>query len=297
MFGLRFKPEGMAGIARVRLTLDDPSVYDDREGYDPAFLGGGFKVPLPRMSQAHDALTVRGGGRHLKYHNFTTAQSKSRRVPIFSACNLDGKRAKKSARSNVWHFDPRIDPRYQIIEECYGNAKDDLFSRGHMTRREDPVWGDSAREAEEDTFTVTNAAPQMQSHNSPIWLGLEDYVLKNARKSKQKACVLTGPVLGKRDPKIHGVKIPVRFWKIVAFIHDVTDDLSAVAYLDSQAEFLPDVSPAFVWGQYKGMQVPVQRIEKLTGLGFGPLRKADVLSGADATFAYVAEKPEQLILG
>lgn len=282
---LSFGIDHTATAASVVKTLEPIENYDNRKGYDPAFLGEDFVVPLPKLSTKHDPLPVKGGGKILHYHNFSTVQSKKRRVPIFSACNIKGSALKKETRSNQWHFDPRIDPKFQILEECYGNASDSFFSRGHMTRREDPVWGRNSKQAERDTFVVTNAAPQMQGHNSPVWLGLEDYVLRNAGKAKQLATVITGPVLSSRDPVIHAVKIPVRFWKIVAFIHDDSGELASVAYLSSQAEFLPAVEPTFVWGQYKDMQVTVKRIETLTGLRFGPLAKADVLSGADETFA------------
>ena len=126
----------------------------------------------------------------------------------------------------------------------------------------------------------------MQGHNSPVWLSLENHVLRNADKDNQKVSVLTGPVLSKKDPILYGVKIPVQIWKIVAFPPNAKA-LASVAYLDSQAEFLPEKEgqPAFVWGEFKGMQVPVSRIEKLTGLSFGSLRKADVLDGADASYA------------
>lgn len=292
----RFSVSSTAAVAKVKLTLDDPALYDDREGYDADFLGDGARVPLPKLRATHVPVPVKGGGTVLKYHNFSTCQSKSRRVPFYSACNINGKALKKEKRSNTWHYDPRIPTKYQIIEECYGDAADDMFSRGHMTRREDPVWGRDSKQAEADTFCVTNAAPQMQAHNAPIWLGLEDHVLKNAGKAKQRASVFTGPVLRKNDPVVHGVKIPIDFWKIVAFIHDDTDSLSAVAYLDGQADFLPTAEPTFVWGAYKHMQVPITRIEKITGLSFGRLRSVDVLAAADATFAFRLNALDELLL-
>jgi endonuclease G len=293
---LRFGLPSVASAAGVVKTIETIASYDNRKGYDPDFLGKDFHVPLPKMSSKHDPLAVQGGGKVLNYHNFSTSQSKKRRVPIFSACNIKGSALKKVKRSNKWHLDPRIDSQYQILEECYGNAADSFFSRGHMTRREDPVWGRNSVQAERDTFVATNAAPQMQGHNSPVWLGLEDYVLRNAGKDRQLATVITGPVLRTRDPVIHGVKIPVEFWKIVAFIHDDTGELASVAYLSSQAEFLPTVEPTFVWGQFKDMQVTVGRIEQMTGLKFGPLKRADVLAGADATFARQTSELAQVLL-
>jgi endonuclease G len=284
----------------VTRTLRDPAEYDDREGYAADFMGAGARVPLPRLSDARkrDAAPVKGGGVVLKYRHFSVVQSKKRRMCFFSACNIDGAKSGKVAkRSNLWRYDPRIDTKYQLIDECYGDEADGLFSRGHMTRREDPVWGTDKKTAEADTFHATNAVPQMQSHNSPVWLSLEDHVLRNADKDNQKVSVFTGPVFSGSDPVLYGVKVPVRLWKIVAFQRPGSRVLASVAYLDSQAEFLPDAGgPAFVWGQFKGMQVPLGRIEQLTGLRFGALTRADVLNGADATFSLTVRDVRDVLL-
>jgi endonuclease G len=287
-------------MLRVVKTLRPVAEYDDREGYAPNFLGTAARVPLPRLNdeQRDDAAGVSDGGVELKYHHFSVVQSKKRRMCFFSACNIDGAKTSKAAkRSNVWRYDPRIATKFQLIDECYGNENEGLFSRGHMTRREDPVWGTVKKKAEEDTFHATNQVPQMQSHNSPVWLSLEDHVLRNADKDDQKVIVITGPVLSKQDPVLHKVKVPVKLWKIVAFLRPGSKALVSVAYLDSQAEFLPDPGgPAFVWGQFRGMQVPVKRLEQLTHLDFGPLTRADVLSAADPNFAFTVHRVQDILL-
>lgn len=297
----RFEIPAGADLAGTSTVPIDPAEFEDRSGYEVDFLGDGFSVPLPRLteSQAKDAVKITGTQRiELRYENFSVVQSKKRRMCYFSACNLDGKKSKKIPRSNTWRFDGRIPTKSQILEECYGREDEDMFSRGHMTRREDPVHGTKvrARIAERDTFTVTNAVPQMQSHNSPVWLGLEDYLLDNSRDDNQRVSVFTGPVFRSNDPILFGVKIPITFWKIVAFIHDETGELAAAAYKDSQAEFIPDADIAFVFGKFREMQVTVRAIEKMTRLKFGPLAKADVLAGADASFALSVEQPSDAIL-
>jgi len=297
----RFSVDPAATIAGVVKSVLPIEHYDDREGYDPDFLMPAARVPLPALAAAKkpDAAKVAGGGTHLHYTNFSVMISKSRRMCVYSACNIDGKQRKKSPRSNQWRRDPRVKLELQILEECYGRDQDGFFSRGHMTRREDPVWGPKAMAvvAEKDTFHVTNAVPQMQGHNGAIWLSLEDHVLQNADKADQKVSVFTGPVLKKSDPVIHDVKIPVQLWKVVAFVRPKTKQLAAVAYLDSQAEFLPDTGgPSFVWGQFKGLQVPVARITQLTGLNFGPLKNADVLAGAGPAFAYSVARVQDILL-
>jgi endonuclease G, mitochondrial len=63
------------------------------------------------------------------------------------------------------------------MKESYGNAP--KFSRGHMTRREDPIWGITLELGNSDSMHVTNTVPQIQSFNAGIWLDLEDYALLN----------------------------------------------------------------------------------------------------------------------
>ena len=296
-----FAIDATATMVGIRKAVAPIESYDDRNGYDEDFLGQSARVPLPTVPAARkkDVVKVKpGNGSVLDYRNFSVVMSRSRRICFFSASNIDGKTRRKRKRGdNPWRFDGRLDTKLQILEECYGSNQDGLFSRGHMTRREDPVWGKKARQAEDDTFHVTNAVPQMQGHNGGIWLSLEDHVLQNADKDDQRVSVFTGPVLRRSDPVLYKVKIPVQFWKIVAFLQPRTKTLSAVAYLDSQAEFLPEAGRnAFVWGQFRGLQVPVSRIENLSGLRLAALKRADVLAGADGTFAYSVSRVEDILL-
>ena len=247
--------------------------------------------------QKQAAPRLDGKGLQLDYWNFSLVTNKSRKMPFFSAVNIDGKLSKKMDRPDLWHYDPRIDTKFQLIDEVYGDEKKGFFSRGHMTKREDPGWGDNAAQAEVDTFCATNQVPQMQSHNGGIWKSLEDYLLKHAAKDKQRLVVITGPVLSDDDPVVHKVKIPVLLWKVIAFIHDDTQALTSVAYLSSQANKLPNVGTnSFVFGEFKDLQVPVTRITAETGLDFGPLVDADVLKEADGTFAVALQKVDDLIL-
>jgi endonuclease G len=192
---------------------------------------------------------------------------------FFSACNIDGTLSKRGVKRDVWKTDPRIPKSMQIIKECYGNPP--KFSRGHMTRKEDPIWGDmaAAKIACSDTFHVTNATPQMQPFNAPVWLALEDYALENARQDEMKITVITGPIFTDKDPEKYKVKIPVEFFKIITFIHDKTKKLCATGYTVSQEDYLKPEE--FVYGEFKTYQVSIKSIEKRTGLDFGKLSSVD----------------------
>ncbi len=103
----------------------------------------------------------------LRYEHYSVVMSRSRRMCFFSAVNIDGNLSKKAKRVG-WKWDPRIPRDQQIMNECYGSPP--RFSRGHMTRREDPGWGDAAaaKRGNEDSMHVTNTTPQMQAFNAPI---------------------------------------------------------------------------------------------------------------------------------
>ncbi|WP_181832672.1 DNA/RNA non-specific endonuclease [Bosea caraganae] len=262
-----------------------PEDYRDREGYAADFLGE--TVPLPKVERAaSDVLTYDNEGQQdsvLRYEHYSVVMSRSRRLCFFSATNIDGNLSRKSARVG-WKWDPRILKSQQIMNECYGNPP--RFSRGHMTRREDPGWGDpvTAKRGNEDSMHVTNATPQMQAFNAPIWLALEDYALQHAREDDMKISVFTGPYFSDHDRPIYGVRIPLAFWKIIAFIHDETGRLCATGYEMNQEQNLPS-EEEFVFGAFTSpqlgtaAQVPIHTIEMRSGLNFGPLASVDPLTG------------------
>jgi endonuclease G len=178
---------------------------------------------------------VEGSGDRLDYQHFSIVMSKSRRIAMFVACNIDGSTSKTIDRGDdKWAYDGRIPLDAQIGEELY--ADNDL-DRGHLVRREDPNWGtdESAAVANEDTFHFTNCSPQMGAFNQRTWLGLENYILQNTRRWQDRVTVFTGPVFRDDDPVYRGIRIPVAYWKVVAFVHD-DGRPSATAYVIDQSK-------------------------------------------------------------
>ena len=255
-----------------------PEDYVGRAGYAPAFIGP--RIPLPVIKNTRDVLTFVWNGRRtsvLKYQHFSVVMSHSRRLCIYSAVNIDGSTPRRGKRPS-WRLDARIPAGQQIRDECYGNEP--LFARGHMTRREDPIWGTPA-DAElgnVDSMHVTNTVPQMQPFNAGVWLALESYALENARRDQMRISVFTGPFLLADDPVREGVRIPRSFWKVIAFIHDKTGKLCATGYTMSQEDFLRDEE--FVFGRHETTQTRISSIERRARLSFGRLAALDPLKGA-----------------
>jgi len=245
--------------------------------YDPSFLGG--DLPLP-VSETNPALTV-----VLGYTHFSVGFNRTRRLAEFTTVNIDGSALVEVERSDDWFLDDRLPEDEQAGPDLY--ARNDL-DRGHLVRRRDPVWGDDAERANRDTFCYTNAAPQVNVFNQSkeLWLGLEDYVLDNARTTDRRLTVVTGPVFSSDDPVYRGVQIPARFFKVAAWSEGGPDGggLAATAYLLDQGDLLDALdlssdSPraAAELGAYRTFQVAVAEVADAAALDLGALVGADRL--------------------
>jgi len=257
----------------------DADEFEGRNGYTTSFLRG-WDITLPQGvgPAADDMRRVRrrgGGGVELKYRNFSVIMSISRRMPMLTAVNVDGSQSRRLPRIDTWSFDGRLDKKDQWGDELYaGNSLD----RGHMVRREDPVWGSlkAAQQANEDTFHFTNSCPQMAGVNHKTWLGLEDYILKHARADGMKVTVFTGPFFTDRDLEYrNGARIPLSFWKVVAIVAE-DGRPSATAYTVSQARELEELE--FVYAGYKTYQISVQRVMDEAHIDFSALLDYDGFS-------------------
>jgi endonuclease G len=296
--GERAAGDGAALVEAPPRKVED---YDDRFGYEPDFLGPAteHRVPLPKLPSGADAPDVKGapaGARKvLRYTHFSLVLSKSRRLPIYTAVNIDGEQLRNIPRKgDAWYFDPRVDKDFQAGNDIY--ARNDL-DRGHMVRRLDPVWGSTseAKRANDDTFHFANACPQHKDLNQRTWNDLEDYILGNSGAHELKVCLFTGPVLEDDDPEYRGIRLPRQFWKVAVLVNDATGKLSTTAYMLSQASMIKDITE-FVFGQYRTYQVPVARVEKLTGLRFGKVADFDPLKGQPFDEALAVGAPSSRVI-
>lgn len=253
-------------------TVED---FAGRDGYDEGFLG--VPVPIPALAGVETVL--------LPYTHFSVLMRPDKRLAAVTALGIDGGKLLDLDRSGInWRLDPRLREDQQTGERVY--ARNDI-DRGHLVRRASAVWGDSRAEAAQanaDTFHYTNAAPQAAKFNQgmELWLGMESYLLDHAAAHSRKLVVFTGPIFSDLDPVYRGVGIPLRFFKVAAFIHEGV--LAATGYVVDQTPQLadlPDVPrPGAVdetppLGPFRTFQVPVRDIAELTGLNLNQLVAAD----------------------
>ena len=245
-----------------------------RVGLDEQPLG--VPVPLPAL---RDPLpTVR-----LDHTHFSVLVRPDRRLAAVAGVGIDGALLRDLSRAGIdWRLDPRLPADQQTGEDVY--ASNDL-DRGHLVRRADAVWGATEIEAQqgnEDTFSLTNAAPQAAAFNQgeELWLGLEDLLLGNAATGQRRLVVFTGPVLAPTDPPYRGVQVPLRFWKVAAFVDG--GELGATGYVLDQTDLVGDLTQRATDsppppGAFRTFQVPIADIAALTGLDMDRLVAVDRL--------------------
>lgn len=254
------------------LTAED---LTGRLGFDEGFLGS--EVPLPSLTGFETVL--------LPYTHFSVLMRPDKRLAAVTALGIDGATLMGLDRSGIdWRLDPRLSDDMQTGERFY--ARNDI-DRGHLVRRASAVWGKTRAEAEQantDTFFYTNAAPQAARFNQglELWLGLETYLLENAADNARRLVVFTGPIFSDRDPVYRGTEIPLRYFKVAAFLFE--GSLATTGYVVDQTpqlEDLPDVElpgaldEAPPLGPFRTFQVPVRDIAALTGLSMPQLVEAD----------------------
>jgi len=253
---------------------------ESRAGYDPAFLG--VDVPMPTLATPEPTV-------ELRYLHYSLLFRPDRRLAAVTAVTVDGARLIQVDRTDNWGLDPRLAAELQAGPPVY--AHNDL-DRGHLVMRASATWGNTeeeAQQAEADTFYFTNAAPQNKLFNQghELWLGLEDYLQEHADAFDRKLVVLAGPVLDAADPPYRDIQVPLRFWKVVAFVQDGA--LAATGYLLDQTPMVDDLGAAIeetVPGQlprldpFRTFQVPIADIAALAGVALDQLVAVDLLQSA-----------------
>lgn len=254
-------------------------------GYDSAFLDLPLALPLPDAAEPDAsgpdaALPDPAKTTALDYTHFTVLLDRKRRLARVSGVNLDGSDITDLPRADDWRYDPRIPPEWQTGPAVY--AGNDL-DRGHLVRRRDPVWGADAAQAESDTFHYTNAAPQAAGFNQSkeLWLGLEDHVLAYASANSLRLSVFTAPILDASDPAYRGIRVPLRFWKVAAWVDG--DSLAAAGFVLDQSglEGVPTEIAAGLppLGPFRTFQTPIADISAASGVRMPQLVAADGMRG------------------
>jgi endonuclease G len=126
--------------------------YEERNGFNPNFLGEGLVVPLPKVTDHAEktigrVLRFKAGKQgeqkdehELRYWNYSVVMNQDRKLAYFSAANVnsDTFTGERDAAGDTWYEDTRIPSAFQLSgkDKFYG----DPFDKGHLTSRSDLQW-------------------------------------------------------------------------------------------------------------------------------------------------------------
>ena len=252
---------------------ESESREDLRTGFDKDFLP--FTVSAPQFDDPlRSDLATLTGSREIRYCHFSVWLSKSRRFPRVVAWNIDGGSIKKIARTGIpFVKDDRGSlEQFQIGDELY---KDNPIDRGHLARRADLCWGSTAEanQANRDSFFFSNITPQHERFNQGqrhgIWGRLEDAIFEDVRVADLHVSLLGGPILRSDDPKVRDIRVPIEFWKLIAYRDDADDTDKVRSFILTQRDLINDLAPeSLELDEFKVFQVPLTRIQQVAGLRF-----------------------------
>jgi len=164
----------------------------------------------------------------------------------------------KLARIDSFIPDPKVKTGTAVTTDYWYSG----YDRGHLVPSADMRWNIDALSA---TYYYSNISPQLADFNRGRWAELEDWTRRYVYYSKRRLFIATGPVLRDGLPTMqkpdrkNEVSIPELFWKVIADLDG--DSPKAIAFVMSNAKLeLPVISYA----------VPVDSVEKLTGIDFFP---------------------------
>ncbi|MBK8194915.1 MAG: DNA/RNA non-specific endonuclease [Lewinellaceae bacterium] len=108
-------------------------------GYQPTFIGKNLKVDLPVLGSEkhHEPAPVKGEEKALlTYPHFSVALSKLRKLPLYAAVNIDGKKFQEITRTDLfggsdrWSVDPRAG-EYQWGNDLYSASGSEFDKAPH----------------------------------------------------------------------------------------------------------------------------------------------------------------------
>lgn len=194
---------------------------------------------------------------HLRvFHNagHLVGYSEWRRNPLWVSYRLDDRERRVGPRPERFRADPRSWVRVG------GDAlRGSGYTRGHLAPNY-AIARVHGRDAQLDTFRMSNISPQSVALNTKLWQRIEEAEIDRVVPRVGTLWVVAGPVFG-ADPRVlpSGVEVPERFYKI---------------WLAESAKGPPRVLAFLVPQEVRGDEdlrrfiVSVDEVEALTGLDF-----------------------------
>ncbi|GAB4267602.1 MAG: DNA/RNA non-specific endonuclease [Candidatus Rifleibacteriota bacterium] len=241
-----------------------PKWMKSRSGQPPAGSAGPFECPIePELAEAtkqYRGLVYGGAPKSgklsltiLRNIGYYSAYSEEKRCPLWVAYRLDGhKKNYNLKRPDKFKVDMRTSSR--ITPNDY---KSSGYDRGHMAPNS-AIMAEYGKEAQLETFLMSNICPQSPELNRKVWQKLERLESEYA-DNLETVWVITGPVFDEHIQTIKNrIEVPDAFFKIL--FDEQQGNIRYLAFLIPQTVKGNERLDQFI--------TSIDEIEKLTGLDF-----------------------------
>jgi len=216
------------------------------DDYAPGVAGG------DRTHLYGGAPVARGSVRVLVNTGYVVGYSDALGLPLWAAYRAgDGDFGDAPPRPDSFAVDTRTSARIEPADYARSG-----YDRGHLAPNH-AIALRHGRRGQEETFLMSNIAPQLHALNAGAWQVLERRVAANYPGRFGEVWVIAGPVLGERPPRLHGrVAVPEAFFMII--VDESAGRVRAQALLFPQ-DTPGDAAPA-------AFLTTIDEIERRTGL-------------------------------
>ncbi len=193
-------------------------------------------------------------GEIVAHKAFVLKHDNDAKIPVWVAYTLTPQHSEGTiGRQNDFKHDVLIPVGERAELNDYRNSG---YDKGHLANNADMAW---ELDVDQDSFLLSNMAPQLHAFNAGIWEELEENVRGWAFNRQHTILVYDGPIYNKQDKTIGDDKVvvPHAFYKIV--VDTKTDETMAFIFPHKAISIKDDMTPYLV---------SVADVEKATGVTF-----------------------------
>ncbi len=210
--------------------------------------------PTTQTTENFDYLPASSAYPTVQHDHFVLAYAEQHEQAAWVAYELTlAEVSENTERSDDFREDPSITTGSATPDDYRRSG----YDRGHLAPAGDMGFTESAMS---ESFFMSNISPQSPAFNRGIWKNLEEDV-RNWVRQTGRLYVVTGPVFADSQKKIgeNQVTVPSYFFKILLDYRE--PDIKMIGFL------LPNEGTQ---QSLTSFAVPVDEIEKITGLDFFP---------------------------
>ncbi len=234
------------------------------------------RLEMPRIDTRYDYICHKLSNGDV---NYTLLYDKEKMHAVWSAYTYDSKNSQKnwSSRTNAWRGEPFYDGNrdYQLDTKGFGS----VYDRGHIVGSAERYY---SKEANEQTFYMSNMSPMISAFNQIYWGAVEDRardewgrgtVTKNGGVLyiAKGGTIDDGNTLGYRslyttNGKIVSVAIPKYYWLACLYI-DNNGNARSIGFWMEHKDY-KNTDKDFLDKLAKNSACSIDELEERTGLDF-----------------------------